>query len=184
MKKRVILSAMAAAALLTIATPVAAQVSFTVSGNIASGAQFDLHNVSLLAGQPVVATLVCDETAPGNNDRPLDPVLYVFYPGNPNTGDTTFADLSNDDGFGSDDDPNGVDCNAFDSSRVIFTAPVTGIYVFRADGFGSSTGPYTLRVRQPSVTEIPTLGTYGFLAFAALLLGASVLVLRRRQAAA
>ncbi|MGH7263730.1 MAG: FG-GAP-like repeat-containing protein, partial [Candidatus Rokuibacteriota bacterium] len=56
------------------------------------------------------------------------------------------SDFFNDDGFGLDDDPNGIDCNAFDSSRLIFRAPVTGTYTFRADGFGSSTGPYSLTI--------------------------------------
>jgi hypothetical protein len=113
------------------------------SGNIASGPQFDLHTIPLEAGSQIIATLVCDEIAPG--DRPLDPVLSVYFPGS-DPSDVINADVFNDDGFGQDDFPEGVDCNAFDSSRVSFTAPVNGTYTFRADGFGSSTGPYTLTV--------------------------------------
>ncbi len=117
--------------------------TYGFTGNIASGAQYDLYAVDLIAGEHVVATLVCNEIAPG--DRPLDPILSVFFPGS-DSSDTIFADQYNDDGFGLDDDPNGVDCNAFDSSRVQFTAPVTGTYTFRADGFGSATGPYSLNI--------------------------------------
>jgi hypothetical protein len=113
-----------------------------VTGTIASGAQYDLWALDLIAGEQVTATLVCDFDGVS---RPLDPVLSVFFPGS-DTSDTIFADVYNDDGFGSDDDPNGVDCDAFDSSRVFFGAPVTGTYIFRADGFGSSTGPYILSI--------------------------------------
>lgn len=117
--------------------------SYGFYGNIASGAQYDLHTVSLTAGYRITATLVCDFDGVS---RPLDPVLSVFFPGG-NTSDTIFADVYNDDGFGSDDDPNGVDCDAFDSSRVSFVTPVTGEYTFRVDGFGTSTGPYTLSIQ-------------------------------------
>lgn len=113
------------------------------SGNILSAAQYDLYTQFLTQGSVITATLVCDEIAPGN--RPLDPVLSVFLPG-ADTSNTSYAFAYNDDGFGLDDDPSGVDCNAFDSSRIFFTAPVTGTYTFRADGFGSSTGPYTLTI--------------------------------------
>lgn len=129
-------------ALLALAVPSAFALDLSFSGNIASGAQYDLHVVSLLAGENVTATLVCNFDGVS---RPLDPVLSVFFPGS-DTSDTIFADVYNDDGFGSDDDPNGVDCDAFDSSRLSFSAPVTGDYTFRADGFGSSTGPYTLEI--------------------------------------
>lgn len=115
---------------------------YSFSGNIASGAQYDLYTVPLIAGETVVATLVCDFDGVS---RPLDPVLSVYFPGS-DSSDTINADVYNDDGFGSDDDPSGVDCDAFDSSRVIFAAPVTGDYIFRADGFGSATGPYTLNI--------------------------------------
>lgn len=119
-----------------------AQYGFT--GTIASGAQFDLYQVDLPANVNIVATLICEEVAPG--DRPLDPVLSVFFPGGGDPNNTGTADAFNDDGFGTDDDPNGVDCNAFDSSRVRFATPTAGTYTFRADGFGSSTGPYSLRI--------------------------------------
>lgn len=128
-------------ALAALAVPAfALDLSFT--GTIASGAQYDLYVIPLLAGEGVTATLVCDFDGVS---RPLDPVLSVFFPGS-DSSDTVYADVYNDDGFGSDDDPNGVDCDAFDSSRVTFTAPVSGDYTFRADGFGSSTGPYILSV--------------------------------------
>ncbi len=132
--------ALTVVSILTVVSAVFAQ---SFSGVIASGAQYDLYTVDLPANITVVATLVCDPVAPG--DRPLDPVLSVFFPGG-NPSDTSFADVYNDDGFGTDDDPNGVECNAFDSSRVRFSTPVAGTYTFRADGFGSSTGPYTLTV--------------------------------------
>jgi len=113
------------------------------SGNIAAGPQYDLYTLHLAEGDRVKATLICDEIAPG--DRPLDPVLSVFFPGS-DSSDTINADRYNDDGFGLDDSADGVDCNAFDSSRIRFTVPADGDYTFRADGFGSSTGPYTLRI--------------------------------------
>ena len=116
--------------------------------------------------------------------RPLDPTLAVFFPGNTNTDNTSLADVYNDDGFGSDDDPAGVDRDAFDSSRVIFNAPVAGDYVFRADEFGSSVGPYTLTIGvTPSILEVPTLDYVGFAGFALLLVGASFYLLRRKRAA-
>lgn len=164
--------------------PASAQVIFEASGTIASGAQYDLYPVHLTKGQAIVATLVCDETAPGNGDRPLDPVLSAFVPGNLGTDDTINADAYNDDGFGLDDDPAGVDCNAFDSSRIRFTPQVTGDHTFRVDGFGSSTGPYTLRiVAGPSILEIPTLSQVGLASLALLLIAASLVLLRRRRAA-
>jgi hypothetical protein len=122
--------------------PAAMALDLSFQGNIASGAQFDLYTISLIAGENVVATLVCDFDGVS---RPLDPVLSVYFPGS-DPSNTINADVYNDDGFGLDDDPNGVDCDAFDSSRVFFSAPVTGDYIFRADGFGSSTGPYTLEI--------------------------------------
>jgi hypothetical protein len=142
-RRVLILSGLAILLLLTATTSFAATYSF--SGNIASGAQYDLYPIQLTAGDLVVATLICDEFPPPPGNRPLDPVLSVFFPG-VDTSDTLFANVYNDDGFGLDDDPSGVNCNAFDSSRVQFTAPSTGTYTFRADGFGSSTGPYTLRI--------------------------------------
>jgi hypothetical protein len=142
MKTRLILIACLLAVALVVTSAVMAA-SFVFSGFIASGAQYDLYNIDLIAGENVRATLVCDEIAPG--DRPLDPVLSVFLPG-VDPGDVSDSAFYNDDGFGSDDFPEGVDCNAFDSSIVMFTAPVAGSYTFRADGFGSSTGPYTLTI--------------------------------------
>ncbi len=125
------------------------------SGNIASGAQYDLYTVDLVEGEQASATLVCDEIAP--NDRPLDPVLSVYFPG-VDPSDLINANVYNDDGFGNDDSPDGVDCNAFDSSFLSFTAPVTGTYTFRADGFGNQTGPYTLTI----VTTMPLSAEHPF----------------------
>lgn len=157
-----------------------AQLPYQVSGNISTDVQYDLYTVTLPATS-ITATLVCDFDGVS---RPLDPVLSVYFPGNTNTNDTTLADAYDDDGFGADDDPNGVDCDAFDSSRVIFFAPVDGDYVFRVDGFGSSTGPYTLTVGQtPSILEVPTLDLVGVVGFALLLAGASFYLMRRRRAA-
>jgi hypothetical protein len=140
--KRRLVSLIALGAVMLLMAPAALALDMSSSGNIASGAQYDLYTVSLTAGENIVATLVCDFDGVS---RPLDPVLSVYFPGT-DPSDTINADVYNDDGFGKDDDPNGVDCNAFDSSRVRFGAPVTGVYTFRADGFGSSTGPYTLEI--------------------------------------
>lgn len=129
---------------------VASAETLVFNGFIASGAQFDLYQVFLTANTRVTATLVCDEIAPG--DRPLDPVLSVFDPFS-DPSDTINATYYNDDGFGADDFPNGVDCNAFDSSIVNFITEFEGWYTFRADGFGSSTGPYTL-----TITHVANLG--------------------------
>jgi hypothetical protein len=136
-----------AAALLVMILALAVSPTFAATiavfnGNIASGAQFDLYNVSIEGGMFVTATLVCDFDGVS---RPLDPVLSVYFPGS-DPSDTINADVYNDDGFGMDDDPGGVDCDAFDSSRVTFLTPSSATYVFRADGFGSSTGPYTLHI--------------------------------------
>jgi hypothetical protein len=132
----------AAVCILTMATAVLAA-SFSFSGVIADELEYDLYTVDLIAGDRVAATLICDEESPGS--RPLDPVLTVFFPGSDpsNLGD---FDEFNDDGYGLDDSPNGVDCDNFDSSVVVFNAPVTGTYTFRADGFDIRTGPYTLTI--------------------------------------
>lgn len=127
----------------SLAASVVLAVDVTYSGYILSGAQYDLYTVHLEEGDHVTATLVCDESAP--NIRPLDPVLSVYFPGS-DPSDTINSDRYNDDGFGLDDDPSGVECDAFDSSRIRFTAPEAGDYIFRADGFGSATGPYTLHI--------------------------------------
>lgn len=121
---------------LLISASVSFAATFSYSGTIASGAQFDNYTVYLEAGSSVVATLVCDFDGVS---RPLDPVLSMF-----NSGLEMVA--FNDDGFGLDDDPAGVDCDAFDSSRIFFTVFHSGDYIFQVNGFGSSTGPYTLTV--------------------------------------
>ena len=59
---------------------IGAQLPFVVSGNITSGAQYDLYTLSIPGDTTVTATLVCDETVAGNADRrnlfarPLGPV--------------------------------------------------------------------------------------------------------------
>lgn len=161
--------------------PAFAQDAFveTHTGTIASADQYDLYSVALPAGFIVTGTLVCDEAAPGS--RPLDPVLSVFFPGS-DPADVDNADVYDDDGFGSADDPAGVDCDAFQSSRVVFRAPAAGSYVFRADGFGSATGPYTLVIRGEPPRTVPTLGLSGFVVLAAALACIAFLAQRRRRA--
>ena len=141
--KKFAISVTAVCLIALFAVSSASAATYSYSGNILAEPQYDLYTVTLFAGEQVTATLVCDEVAPG--DRPLDPVLSVYFPG-VDTSNTINANVYNDDGFGLDDDAAGVDCNAFDSSRVQFTAPSAGVYTLRADGFGSATGPYTLRI--------------------------------------
>lgn len=143
-RKRSFILVIVLAGIISIGAASVSAADYSFTGDILSGTQYDLYTVDLIAGEHVVATLVCNEIAPG--DRPLDPVLSAYFPG-VDASDTINANAYNDDGFGLDDDPNGVDCNAFDSSRLQFTAPVTGAYTFRADGFGSATGPYSLVIR-------------------------------------
>ena len=154
--------------------------SFTVSGNIATGAQYDTYPFYLTRGDLVTATLVCDQVTPGNNGtRTLDPVLSVFVPFSAST-DTALAAFYDDDGFGTA--VGGFDCNAFKSSRLIFRAPQSGTFTFRADGFGSATGPYTLSINSvPGYDGIPTLGEFGLVILGLLLAGAASMTLRRRR---
>ena len=147
--------------------PAAHALTFSYTGNIASGAQFDLYPIFLNARDEVTATLVCDATAT------LDPVLSVFLPGAP-TADTNTAYVYNDDG-GTES------CGGFRSSRINFIAPVSGIYNFRADGFGSSTGGYTL-AGTASTQVIPTLGEWGLLLLAVALAIGAWFGLRRKPA--
>lgn len=168
-------------ALAALAAAVVEAQQSVFTGTIASGDQYDLHTVFLVTGQQVGASLVCDFDGVS---RPLDPVLSVFRPSNPDTDDVLLSDYYNDDGFGTDDFPWGVDCDAFDSSYVTFTAGETGDYTFRADGFGSSTGPYILTVdRADTWVSIPTLDEVGFAALALALAAAALILLRRRRAA-
>jgi hypothetical protein len=166
-----------------LAVPPAEAQEWVFTGTIASADQFDTYVTPISAGQVVVATLVCDEVAPG--DRPLDPVLSAYMPSNPGPIDPINADFYNDDGFGTDDFPTGVDCNAFDSSFIRFVAPETGDYTWRVDGFGSSTGPYTLTITAVDQTfeTIPTLDSAGLAALAAGMVAASWFVFRRRRRA-
>jgi hypothetical protein len=141
--RRFVTITLLAAAIFAVAPSAAfATITSFRSSTIASGAQYDLYTFFLVKGAVVEARLVCNFNGVS---RPLDPVLSVYFPGS-DPSDTINADVYNDDGFGLDDHPEGVDCDAFDSSRLTMTAPVTGNYTFRADGFGSSTGPYTMTV--------------------------------------
>ena len=152
---------------------------YQYTGNITSGAQFDTYPIFLTRGDLITATLVCDQVQGGS--RPLDPALSVFLPFDPAI-DTAAAVLYNDDGFGTDDDPAGVNCDAFDSARIIARAPQSGTFTFRADGFGSATGPYTLTIdTEPGYNGIPTLNQYGLILLGLLLAGFALHGLRRRQ---
>jgi len=155
---------------------------FMVSGSIDSGAEFDLYDIELAIGHRVTGLAICTEDPGVPGSRPLDPVLRVYFPGG-DPSDDTAQDVFNDDGFGLDDDPNGVDCDAFDSSRVQFIVPFDGTYTFRVDGFGSSTGPYDLIVTSVMgpIQEIPTLGTVGLAALAGVIAVAALLLFRRRD---
>jgi hypothetical protein len=138
-------------ALLVFVLLISASVTFAetsvFTGFIASGSQYDLYSLTFTVPTQVTATLVCDFDGVS---RPLDPVLSVFDEfGNP--ADIITAILYNDDGFGLDDFPNGVDCDAFDSSYLNFNVE-PGTYTFRVDGFGSSTGPYTLTINHTVIT--------------------------------
>ena len=176
--KRLILVLVAALTALASSLPVQAA-HYQYSGNIMSGAQFDTYPIFLRRGDLITATLVCDQVQGGS--RPLDPVLSIFLPFDPAV-DTAAAVFYNDDSFGLDDDPAGVDCDAFDSARIIARAPQSGTFTFRADGFGSATGPYTLTIdTEPGYDSIPTLNEYGLILLGLLLAGFALRGLHRRQ---
>lgn len=159
-------------ALLLPAAPArAVDESYTFNGTIMSAVQFDLYPVMLGQGAQVVATLTCDEISPG--DRPLDPVLSAFTPG------VDASDINN--AFVRDDDSLlSVPCNAFHSAIIRFVAPVGGIYNFRADGFGSSTGPYTMQIDITNArATAPLLDRFGLALIAGLLFAAGWRRVRR-----
>jgi hypothetical protein len=134
-------------------------IHYVYTGNILTGAQFDTYVIPVQAGDFINATLVCDEVAPG--DRPLDPVLSLFLPGVPAT------DVQNSAAY-SDDQGNQA-CNAFRSSLILFRAQIAGQYTFRADGFGSAIGPYTLTIdTTPGSAAIPALSDYALIVLGAL----------------
>jgi hypothetical protein len=108
--------------------------SYGFGGTIASGAQYDLYFIDLVEGEHVVAITHCG--IPPNNT--LDTVLSVYFPGS-DSSSTSNADVYNDDG-------GDEDCGSFDNSVLEFTAPAAGQYTFRVDGFGSSTGGYSLNI--------------------------------------
>jgi hypothetical protein len=110
--------------IMTAGAVLAATTTFT--GYIASGAQSDTYRLAYRAGQAVVADLFCDEP------KTLDPVLSLY-----NNAGQLIA--FNDDG--------GIKaCDAFRSSRIVFAFAESGTYTWKVDGFGSSTGAYTLRI--------------------------------------
>lgn len=169
-------------ALLALLAAPARSDHYVFSSNITTGDQYDLYPIDLRTGDHVRATLVCDETTPGNGDRPLDPVFSAYAPG-VDPSDIVNATFYNDDGFGTDDYPNGVDCNAFDSSILLFVADQDGEWYFRADGFGSTIGPYTMTIDTTAIaTAIPTLDEVGLVALAIVLAGLSLVFLKRRRA--
>lgn len=90
------------------------------------------YPIALNAGDYVVARELCEETDPGNNDRPIDPYISVYDPAS-----TMIA--SSDDGYL-------PRCNSFSSSCVEFTASTTGSYTFIADQAASNGGPYSLHI--------------------------------------
>jgi hypothetical protein len=106
------------------------------SGTISSGAQFDRYSLSYRAGQSLVADLTCDDPAT------LDPVLSLY------DGSNTLVAYNDDGGI--------KPCNAFRSSRIVFTIPETGTYTWQVDGFGSSTGTYTLSIADGVAGFVPS----------------------------
>jgi hypothetical protein len=104
----------------------AAAALLSASGTIASGAQFDRYPVALDFGMVIQIDLVC------GTPNTLDTVVSLYDPGNNQVG-------YNDDG-------GSVTCGGFRSSLLVFTVPTAGTYQVQVDGFGSSTGPYTLTV--------------------------------------
>jgi hypothetical protein len=128
------IAALLLAALLP-AGPAAWGATFASGGTIASPGSSQSVVMFLWGGQRVVATLVCQETAPSTNDRPLDPVLTVSGPDGPVGSD--------DNGFGATVE-GGVDCNTGASARVAFVAPASGQYTFLVEGADTTTGPFLL----------------------------------------
>lgn len=134
---RFILSLTTIAITTIVVLPVLAATIYTFNGTVTSGGggSTSSHNVTLNTGDFVLARATCSETSPGNNDRPLDPVLSVFDPAN---------------GFvSSNDDGNTPACNNFDTSCLTFTAAATGSYRFDirdASGSGPFPAPYELLV--------------------------------------
>lgn len=133
MSRRLRLGALVLLVLSLLLTGIAAAGALSFSGTIASGPQYDVYSVALTAGEQVTATLSC-VPVPGT----LDTVLSVYLP-NVDYSTTANSAYYNDDG--------GTNvCGAFRSSVISFMAPVTGMYAFRVDGFGSSTGDYLLYI--------------------------------------
>jgi len=112
----------------------AAATSF--SGYISSGVQTDVYSVYHQAGTSVIADLTCDDPAS------LDPVLSLY-------DSDGILIARNDDG--------GIKhCDAFWSSRIVYTFSESGTYTWHVDGFGSSTGPYTLRIQDGVAGFVPS----------------------------
>jgi serralysin len=100
--------------------------STSFSGDIASGAQTDTYTLFFDAGTTITAELLCE------NPYTLDTVLALY-----NSGGTMIA--YNDDG-------GPRSCGSFRSSLLTYVFTEAGDYTFHVDGFGSSTGPYTLNI--------------------------------------
>jgi hypothetical protein len=167
MKRSILILAVSLIALSSSMAAHAAHYVFT--GNILTGAQFDLYPIFLNQFDRVTATAVCDPS-PNNT---LDTVLTAFRPG-ADTSSTNNAAFYNDDG-------GPEDCGGFHSSRLVFEAPQGGPWTFRVDGFGSATGPYTLTIDTVGdARPIPTLNEYGLILLGLLLAGFAMRGLRRR----
>lgn len=152
--------------------PAANAAEYHFSGTIATGPQYDLYTIHLMANEVAVADTHC--AAPPNNT--LDTILTAYAPG-VDPSDTANATFYNDDG--------GADiCGGFHNSHLEFAATVEGDWVFRVDGFGSAVGDYTLDiVTSPNVVSVPTLDTVGLALLFLMLGGAALFVLRRQRRA-
>lgn len=154
--------------LTTVMIATAARAATTqYSGDITSGAQYDLYTLQLAQGDVVTANAECE------SPDTLDTVLSVYLPGS-DPSDTTNAFEYNDDG-------GKKTCGGFKSSVVQFIAPVPGVYTFRVDGFGSATGPYTLTIIVNAVGA-PALDRIGLLLALLVLAGVALLRFRRSHA--
>ncbi len=124
MKRRLVLFIGVLAVVLAASAVFASSVSF--SGTIASGAQTDYYTVHFDVGQSITAELVCGEPPT------LDTVLTLR-----NSNGVVVA--YNDDG-------GPKQCGSFRSSIIHYTVFQAGDFTFQVDGFGSSTGSYTLTI--------------------------------------
>lgn len=122
------------AIILVAGSVLAATQSF--SGNIASGAQTDTYSVYYQDGQAVIGDLRCDDTGL------LDTVLSLY-------DDANVLVAYNDDG-------GPKPCGGFHSSLISYTISKSGVYTWHVDGFGSSTGGYTLQLTDGVAGFVPS----------------------------